>query len=306
MELKNLSLVVVLIAFCFSSCKSTMKPTTGTFNNYPKTILEYGAKLDGKTDDSGAVQASLNANNYAYIPYSKSGMYIATPIVVKGDQAIWSDSRAMKIYSGVKKDEYCFYFNDISFGSSAEFKSFTIVADKPSLGAIYITRSRNVTLKDFSIRGHNKFESGVVIDGGKTKGSAWNYMDNYCISRCDKGIYITSQTPKPFSNRNYIGYGVVQSCKYGVVLDRAATNTLLVNPQGCEVSFHLKKNANSNRIQTYEEGAKKNSIIIEPQARNNIIIGGIGVSTLSDKGVKSRFELSEPKMKKLKKTKKNE
>src|SRR5690606_3630272 len=129
----------------------------------------------------------------------------------------------------------------VMVGENAEISNLSIEIEKKNTSGIQIINSRNAFIDNIFINGKGNGKIGIQINGGSFAGSAWNQVSKYTILNCDVGIEIISRTKLNWSNRNNIDFGVVQSCRVGLRLDRANTNRLLVNPQGCEIGFQDRK-----------------------------------------------------------------
>ncbi len=259
------------------------------------SIKDYGAKLDGVNDDSNAIMSSLLDLGYAFIPSKGEGALIKKTIVLKNGEKLFGASRASKIISSVPAGSAAIKIADIPFSGDALVHDISIDVKTTSIG-IQVLRSRNVFIENIFINGNNKCTQGVLIDGGKEKGSAWNQLIKYTILKCDVGLEITSKTKRNWSNRNYVGFGVIQSCKIAVMLDRANTNKIEANPQGCGVAFQLI-NAHHNRFDSFTENSDSYDINVDKISRQNTFVGEFSPSKIQDKGKDNNFSLSKKRTK---------
>lgn len=264
------------------------------------SILDYGAKMDGKSDDSKAIKASLEDLDYAFIPSNEHGATITQSIYLEAFQKIYGAGRASKIISKVSKNEYAIVVSDIKFTEDAQIENLTISVMSQGSNGINILRSRNVFVDNIFIQGNNKCDVGFQIDGGTEKGSAWNQLNKYTITRCNIGINLTSNTPKNFCNRNFIGYGIVQSSNIGVRLYRSNTNTSFANTQACLIGYEFEK-SKSNRVNTFIENSKTNSVILKDYSTNNVITGGLNIDTIINESNNNLFNLTAAKQKEFNK-----
>ena len=263
------------------------------------TILDYGAKMDGVSDDSGAIMASLNELGYAYIPISENGARVERTIILKSNQNIYGLSRASVIKSYVPKGNYTIRAEYIAFTESAQIKDLSISIEVEGANGIQAFETRNVYIDNVAILGNHKCGTGIQLDGGTENGSAWNQITRYTVTRCKLGIELTSETKNNWCNRNYIGFGVVQSCETGVRLYRASTNTILACPQGCPTGIAMEK-ARLNTIDTFIENSNKNSIIIDAKSSYNTISGQWKIDKYEDSGKSNLINLNRPKNQKTK------
>lgn len=56
------------------------------------SVQSYGAKGDGVTDDSAAINAAITALGYAYLPKPAVSYYVASPILVDRNQRVFGDA----------------------------------------------------------------------------------------------------------------------------------------------------------------------------------------------------------------------
>lgn len=294
----NLTLSIsLLVVLSFSSIMcSTNKIEMNQNVNHHKTIIDFGAKLDGLTDDSQAIMRSLDELGYAYLPHSKEGIRIDKTIYIKDGQKVEGERRSVRVISGVKTDEYTFKISNIPFSGSAYLQNFTLSFLNRGANGIHVIDSRQAHILDFTILGKKKCDIGILVEG-KVKGSAWNVIDRYSISSTlSAAIKLESSTKKPWVNRNYIGYGVAQSCGIGLWIDRGGTNTSLMNPQNCDIGILIDLNSNSNRIETFMESCDV-SVEIRGKSRNNMISGNLNTKKVKGKGTNTVWRLPNPKMK---------
>jgi hypothetical protein len=258
------------------------------------SIEDFGAKMDGITDDSHAIQKSLKELNYAYIPQNPLGVKINKTIVIKGNQKLFGLTRGSKIISYVAENQYAIIIEEVTFGESAEISDLSIEIKNKNTSGIQIINSRNAFIDNIFIDGKGNGRIGIQINGGTSVGSAWNQVSRYTILKCDVGIEIISRTKLNWSNRNNIDFGVVQSCRVGLRLDKANTNRLLVNPQGCDIGFQVIA-SHYNRFESFEENSSQISVEIDKSSRQNIFSGEFSPAKIIDKGSGNTFQLNSKK-----------
>jgi len=263
-----------------------------------QTIEDFGANLDGKTDCSKAIQESLDQNDYAYIPRSKEGAAIYRTINLKPYQKLFGEGRASRIVSHLPQGEFAILTNDVGFGADVKIEDLSLIINSDNSNGIHILRSRNVLVDNVFINGKSAGNIGIHIDGGEEKGSAWNQITRYTILKCKIGIEVSSKTRLNWSNRNFVGYGVVQNCDIGVKLSRANTNTINANPQGCPVGFKLE-NAKFNRFNSIIENSKTSAILTNKHSNNNIFSVSVNTSKVKDEGKNNTFNLTRSQQKKF-------
>lgn len=258
------------------------------------SIEQFGAKLDGKTNDALAIQKSLEELNYAYIPITKEGVRIDETIRLQGNQKIFGLTRGSLLLSYVKPLDYAILVENVKFGDNASIENIKIDIFTKGSGGIKIFESRNVILSNLSISGNKIASTGITIDGGNDSGSAWNQINTYTIYNCKIGIELTSSTSKNWCNRNNIDFGVVQSCETGVKLNKANTNRILTNPQGCKTGFDLQ-NSHYNVIESFEENSELLSLVIDSKSRQNTFYGEYSIHKIQDLGKENQFILNKRK-----------
>ncbi|MEP2937369.1 MAG: hypothetical protein ABJM06_03165 [Gilvibacter sp.] len=258
------------------------------------SIMDFGAQMNGTHDDSDAIRSSLKAVGYAYIPAGENGARVESTIVVGPNQNIFGTSRASFIKSYVPAGTFTIRAEGITNLESVHIKDLSIDVQVEDANGIQIYESRNVYIDNVVVLGNRKCNTGIQINGGSEKGAAWNQITRYTITRCKLGLELTSNTVNNFCNRNYVGFGLIQSCTVGVRLYRSSTNTILSCPQGCPTGISLEK-ARLNTIDTYIENSNKNSIIIDSNSNFNTISGQWKVDKYIDKGKSNLINLNRPK-----------
>ncbi len=291
---------ILFLFFIVSITFSNFAQKQQIFSDCVLSIKDYGAVMDGKSDDYDAVMASLDDLNYAFIPLGDKGVKISKTIKLKPYQRIYGVGRGSKIMSEVPKGQFAILVEDVGFVKDAFIENISIIIESEDSNGVGILRSRNVFIDNIFINGNNKGNIGVQIDGGSEKGSAWNQVDKYTILKCKIGIELTSNTKLNFCNRNYIGYGVVQSCGIAVNMYKANTNTIHANPQGCPIGYKLK-NSKFNRIHGIIENSKTKAISINKNSNNNIFSVGVNINKIEDTGKDNIFNLSASKQRDFKK-----
>lgn len=254
------------------------------------SIMDYGAFMDGEQDDSPAIMASIKDLGYAYIPINEHGARVNQTIVLGSNQNLFGQSRASVIKSYVPKGTFAISAQDVNFRASSQIKDITIDVQVEGSSGIQAYETRNVYIDNVAILGNFKCDIGIQLNGGKNKGSAWNQITRYTITRCEIGFDLTSQTKNYWCNRNYIGFGVVQSTQTAVRMYRTSTNTILTCPQDCPIGFDLRS-SELNTIESIIENSKTNSIKIDSKSEFNNITGQFRFQNVEDKGNKNEINL---------------
>lgn len=74
------------------------KVYTRMMEGTPISVLSYGAKGDGVTDDSAAINAAIADLGYAYLPKPDVAYYIESPIVIDSEQKLFGEEDAFTLY----------------------------------------------------------------------------------------------------------------------------------------------------------------------------------------------------------------
>lgn len=267
---------------------------TNSNQNCFVSILDFGAKMDGVSDDTEAIQSSLKTVGYAFIPASEIGARVESTIVLQPNQNIFGVSRASIIKSYVPAQTFTIRAEQVTNIESVHIKDLSIDIQTRDANGIQAFETRNVYIDNVLIQGNRRANIGIQLNGGSENGSAWNQITRYTITKCNIGLELTSNTKNNFCNRNYIGFGLIQSCQIGVRMYRASTNTILSCPQGCPIGMKLEK-ARLNTIDTYIENSETNSIILDDKSNFNTISGQWKIDKYKDLGKSNLINLNRPK-----------
>lgn len=260
-----------------------------------QSIQDFGAVMDGETDDSRAIVSSLEQLGYAYIPKTDKGIAISKEIELVNGQKVFGAGRSSKIVSNVPNGRAAFKISSVPFSGDAIIENLSLEIGTLSV-AIHILESRGAFIDNIFINGKKKCTVGILIDGGSKLGSAWNQISRYTILHCKVGIHLTSSTKRNWCNRNFIGFGVVQSCDTAVKLERANTNKIEANPQGCGLAFQII-NSHHNRIESFTENSDTFDINVDKPSRQNTFVGEFSPSKILDLGKDNLFSLSRKRTK---------
>lgn len=291
METNRIQNAIVVIILLITT---TFQAQTSNDHTGYKSIIDFGARMDGTTDDSGAIERSLKELNYAYIPVSENGARINKTIIIKENQNIFGLTRSSKIVSHVPSGDYAIRAEYVTPAAAVHIKDLTVDVRTKGSNGIQAFETRNVYIDNVAVLGNKLAGVGIQLDGGKEYGSAWNQVTRYTVIRCNIGIELTSQTMVNFCNRNFVGFGVVQSCQIGVRLYKASTNVVKACPQGSPRGYVLES-AKYNTIETFIENSGTNSMDIDEKSTFNTISGAFKIQNYLDKGRGNRLLVGSPK-----------
>ena len=188
-------------------------------------VKAYGAKGDGKTDDSSSIQAAIDyassiGGGTVFIPV---GTYIInTPLVCRSYVNIIGDSKYKSILK-LKNNANCNILN-ISTGRGCTISDFTINGNKMNnQSSTYYGISIVMDKEDFDLLILNNLVIEAINGTGIYAGYGWIYrVQNCSISDCTEyGIRIHG-SDNQFTNLNVAGCG-----KYGISVEQG--NNLFAN-----------------------------------------------------------------------------
>jgi hypothetical protein len=217
----------------------------GILNEIVISVKSYGAKGDGVTDDTQAIQNAINYLNSigGGTLFFPKGLYLITSTLIL---------YAKIILEGVSKDStVIFSVNDIEL----------IKSNNPSV------RTDNITIQNLSLQRYDTDGTKPILDltgishsnfidvkvdktGGKgsvigIKGGAqtyYNKFDNVQVRGCFEGYGFYNE-----ANANNIIGGAVISCDYGIVIDQTNSTKILGGAvELCNVVGVLLRNGSKN------------------------------------------------------------
>jgi hypothetical protein len=223
-------------------------------------VKNYGAKGDGSTDDTTAIQNALNAHLSVYFP---SGNYISKKLVPIDGQVIFGDGYSSQItlktgetstslFDGTAPAVNVRYSNLRLYGGVAtSFKAVTSAGNRNGItvASQKITKIDNVIISGFDLKGINTYDpardrlthlsimnceiyncyEGVFLDADYAEYIRLNNLDIY---GCREGLTIES-------GNNTVSNCKINDCYYGVLL---YGNTIANNGHGNLVGCLLNHN----------------------------------------------------------------
>ena len=183
----------------------------GTLNSVidAYNVKDYGAKGDGTTDDTTAIQNAFNAVSTAGggLVFFPQGTYvIASDITVPSNCTIEGAGRDSILFAKASTSPNLLNCSGSSHIIISKLQLNGNKANVTILGiqytqenGIYLHNSDDITIRDCYI--HDCMVSGIMANGGST-----NIMITNCrmVSNYDNQIYIRAQNTSPYSACSYI------------------------------------------------------------------------------------------------------
>ena len=254
-------------------------------------IRTYGAKGNGKADDSKALLKALSVGNVLLPPPKKAWRFDKTIKVPAGRSISGVLGARSTIHSYSRKGDWAFVFDGIDQISGGGMSNFELHLKRGGANGILAYECKGGGWKNFAINGKIIGKSptryggiGFLIDGGK-KGAAWNHVEHFFIGYFrEAGLRIdTSVYKNPWANRNQIGLGHIYGCGIGLDIVKGDTNFITLGPQDCNIGVRLGNGAKANYLFISEEGSKKRSLVFEKNSYRNMIYGGVNTDKIKDK-----------------------
>lgn len=270
-------------------------------------VTQFGAVLDGTTNDATAIQSAIDTIGYAFFPYvegSTISSRINSSILLNDGNKLFSNNRKFRLkaytssgsattaasYAIRMEDTKVFDSGTTSIGA-VEVSSISIEILTAGANGIWIRQNRRAKVDSVNLLGINvttpTSNIAIYIDddvvAGVEDGSAWNYINDFVIYKFITGIHLdTTYDTLAYCNRNLINNGLVQSCTNGVYMRYAYTNQFLnVSVQNSDIGWNLV-NARRNYVVGNQETFTTNSIVFDSDSYDNTFIGVLDSSTISE------------------------
>lgn len=184
------------------------------FDYPPVSVKEYGAKGDGVTDDTTAIQNAVNENRCIYFP--KGNYIITSTIDVKTKTTVKGESRNNTIISKTSNGSDPYGINAV----------FNILKDNAA------NTCDNVFISDITIDGDEKTDYGIYYGYGTGETGC----DSLYIKKCTYGIYLNVGCWQSFFTNI-----LAQLCTWGYYFKSAGTSTFINTfyCYDCENGFYI-------------------------------------------------------------------
>jgi hypothetical protein len=257
--------------------------TSGTRSLIP--VREFGAAMDGTTNDYTAIRESLDSLGYAFLLYDEqigeTQTRINQTLYLRNGEVIFSNNRKMMLKSYVSADSFAVRFLNVPFEGYAGLIGFSIDCVNANSHGIQIYQCRQAHIEGVYLKGNTTAKRAIHIDGDDETGNAWNHIRDFNIVEFEKGIELKTTDTLNYCNRNFIAFGTIQSCDTALIIWRASTN--MIQDVGCQNStIHIYcKSAQNNYIRAFNETASSFSLVTDNDSYNNIFAGNIGETQMS-------------------------
>ena len=248
-------------------------------------VREFGAAMDGTTNDYAAIRESLDSLGYAFLLYDEqigeTQTRINQTIYLRDGEFLFSNNRKMMLKSYVSADSFAIRFYNVPFEGYAGVNNLSIDCVNANSQGLQIYQCRQAHIQSVYLKGNTTAKRAIQIDGDDETGNAWNHIRDFNIVEFEKGIELKTTDTLNYCNRNFIAFGTIQSCDTALILWRASTN--MINDVGCQNStVHIYgKSAQNNYIRAFNETASSFSLVIDNDSYNNIFSGNIGETQMS-------------------------
>lgn len=153
---------------------SLTKATYSMIQGAPVNVRDFGAKGDGVTDDTAAIQAAIdycvnlgNRKQTLYFPANEAAAYykVTAPLTVTGRLSIVGDGQ----------------FSTSIYGVGLSAGEFVIDYDMDAADVVYFSEISNITIANTT----------RVANGVRLNNISYMLMKQVYISTCEVGLYIT-------------------------------------------------------------------------------------------------------------------
>lgn len=154
----------------------------------PASVLDFGAKGDGVTDDTSAFNNALAASNYVYVPSAK---YVVGDVVVPSGATLFSDSARLEAQ------------NNSSYGE------VWLIRKSGATTVLNVSDSTGVKISGINIDGIDKTCYGI------SAGSVLLTLENVCITRCSNGFGGSIGGGSAYTSAASIYFSTFRNCTNG-------------------------------------------------------------------------------------------
>jgi parallel beta-helix repeat protein len=238
--------------------KASKKKTDAWFD----IVADFGAKGDGSTDDTTAIQAALDAVYSAgggTVVVPSTGTFIFTTLKVKTNTTFKSYGGVLKIKNNVCVDSNALYYfiNNISSQDTLTYYGYpNVILDNLKIDGNQANNTLYNVADPITICGdnvkvincyiYNAPDSGIMFTNVKNSRCVNNRIDN-CR---DLGIYVNDGTGTS-SSENTISGNIITRAQYGAIsLKRISTKMIVSNNliydcgNGILLDFAIRVNSN--------------------------------------------------------------
>jgi Pectate lyase superfamily protein/C1q domain len=217
----------------------------GILNEIVTSVKSYGAKGDGVTDDTQAIQNAINYLNSVgggTLFFPKGSYLITSPLILYTNISFKGASKDVTIIQSendielIKSNNPSVRTDNIAI-QSMTFKRYGTNGTKPILDLTGISHSNFTDVKVDKTGGKG---SVIGIKGGAL--TYYNKFDNVQVRGCFEGYRFYNE-----ANANIIVGGAVLSCDYGIVIDGTNSTKILGGAvELCNVVGVLMRNGSKN------------------------------------------------------------
>lgn len=218
-------------------------------------VKAYGAKGDGTTDDTAAIQKCLTENASVYFP---PGVYLISKMLTscqKTDAVAWKvelDANAEIVASTNFTGDWMLTFGnlqaaDYGTGTANELSGGKWLATNASgIGGIRVMNVRHAHIHNIAIGNFDTVGLQIDCDSSANGGSSDDYVDHvFAYGRYDKagtiGILINSMDNNISNIRTYFAQTGIKIAKAGNFLSECHTVFYTSNQDTCQnsIGFHI-------------------------------------------------------------------